>query len=266
MLPSSALPSLELLKILGGNQMRQLFGVALVSLLTNEKSVKKSTLLTMKKVFMGTAFLAMASTSLLAQAQTTGNGAPSGAHYELGIIGVSNPKTAPLTGGNRHTIFVGLGSAKKGVTVTTNIYLTQGAFAVCDGNGFLPAVDCNGTPVPGAGDGAVFQLPCDTVTDTCLTGTSQAYTIWARALGTPGGGATVTTCGTTDLGAVICSTASEVFMRGSGQQKFKDVTTELTTIDTSLGTVSLFATGFENFFWQYDNTGLKLLQVRFYPQ
>jgi hypothetical protein len=85
-------------------------------------------------------------------------------------------------------------------------------------------------------------------------------------VGTPGGKSIVTTCGTTDLGAVICSTANEVFMRGSGQQKFKDVTTTLTTIDTTLGTVSLFATGFENFFWPYDNFGLKLLQVRFYPQ
>src|SRR6266481_3415072 len=214
-------------------------------------------------VLVGAAVTLGAAVTSMAQ---TGNGAPSGAHYELGIIGVTDPKTQPLTGSNRHTIFVGLGSAKKGVTVTTNIYLTQGPFAVCDGNGFDPATACDGSPVSGAGNGAVFQLPCDTVTDTCLTGTSQAYTIWARAVGTPGGKSVVTTCGTTDLGAVICSTASEVFMRGSGQQKFKDVTTELTTIDTTLGTVSLFATGFENFFWQYNNTGLKLLQVRFYPQ
>src|SRR5229473_1458616 len=201
--------------------------------------------------------------AVMSMAQT-GNGAPSGPHYELGIIGVTDPKTQPLTGSDRHTIFVGLGVNKKGGDVITNIYLTQGQFGVCDGNGFDPAYACDGSLVASAG--AVFQLPCDTVTDTCLTGTSQAYTIWARALGTPGGGATVTTCGTTDLGAVICSSASEVLMRGSGQQKFKDVTTDLTTIATTLGTVSLFATGFENFFWQYNNTGLKLLQVRFYPQ
>ena len=30
-------------------------------------------------------------------------------------------------------------------------------------------------------------------------------------------------------------------------------------------TVSLFDPCLEGFFWQYDNTGLKLLQVRFYP-
>jgi len=197
----------------------------------------------------------------------TGNGAPSGPHYELGIIGVTDPKTQPLTGSDRHTIFVGLGVNKKGGDVITNIYLTQGPFAVCDGNGFTPATACDGTPVAGAGNGAVFQLPCDTLTNTCLAGaTSQAYTIWARALGKPGGNASVTTCGTDLWGSVICSTANEVFVRRSGQQKFKDVTTTLTTINTTLGTISLFTTGFQNFFWQYDNFGLKLLQVRFYQQ
>src|SRR5262244_4423063 len=50
-------------------------------------------------------------TVVLAQ---TGNGAPNGPHYNLNIIGVSNAKTQPLTGGDRHTIFVGLGTDKKG--------------------------------------------------------------------------------------------------------------------------------------------------------
>ena len=215
-----------------------------------------------KKLFMTAAILAMAATPLLAQ---TGNGAPNGPHYELGIIGVSNPKTQPLTGSNRHTIFVGLGANKKGADVITNIYLTQGPFGVCDGNGFDPAYDCNGDVVAAAG--AVFQLPCDTLTDTCLTGTSQAYTIWARALGKPGGNAIVTTCATDLTNAVICDTDNSVLLlRGSGQQKFKDVTKQLTTIVTTLGTISLFQDGFLNFFWQYDNSGLKLAQVRFYPQ
>ncbi len=60
-------------------------------------------------VLVGAAVTLGAAVTSMAQ---TGNGAPSGAHYELGIIGVSNPKTQPLTGGNRHTIFVGLGSTK----------------------------------------------------------------------------------------------------------------------------------------------------------
>ena len=72
--------------------------------------------------------------AVMSMAQT-GNGAPSGPHYELGIIGVTDPKTQPLTGSDRHTIFVGLGANKKGGDVVTNIYLTQGPFTVCDGNG-----------------------------------------------------------------------------------------------------------------------------------
>src|SRR5467141_1511808 len=74
-----------------------------------------------------------------AQQAVTGNGAPKGAHFELNIIGVSNPKTQPLTNSDRHTIFVGLGTKNDGVI--TNIYLTQGPFAVCDGTGFDPATD-----------------------------------------------------------------------------------------------------------------------------
>jgi hypothetical protein len=216
-----------------------------------------------RMLFMSTAIVAVMATPSLAQ---TGNGAPSGAHYELGIIGVSDPKTQSLTGSNRHTIFVGLGANKKGGDVITNIYLTQGQFGVCDGNGFDPAYACDGTVVASAG--AVFQLPCDTVTDTCLSGTSQAYTIWARALGKPDGNATATTCLTAlDGVTVICNTDNSVLLvRGSGQQKFKNVTKELTTIVTALGTISLFQDGFLNFFWQYDNSGLKLAQVRFYAQ
>ena len=46
----------------------------------------------------------------------TGNGAPGGPHYELGIIGVTDPKTQPLTGSNRLRIFVGLGTNKRAAT------------------------------------------------------------------------------------------------------------------------------------------------------
>lgn len=218
----------------------------------------------MKKPWLVLASAAVTLGAAVTSMAQTGNGAPNGAHYELGIIGVSDPKTQPLTGSNRHTIFVGLGANKKGGDVITNIYLTQGPFTVCDGNGFDPAYACDGSTIASAG--AVFQLPCDTLTDTCSGGESQAYTIWARALGKPGGNATVTTCATDLTNAVVCSLESTLLMRGSGQQKFKDVTKVLTTIDTTLGTISLFQDGFLNFFWQYDNSGLKLAQVRFYPQ
>src|SRR5438132_6249074 len=75
----------------------------------------------------------------------TGNGAPNGAHYNLNIIGVENPKTDPLTGSDRHTIFVALGN--KNSAVTSKIYLTQGDFQVCDGNAFDAAYDCSGNQI-----------------------------------------------------------------------------------------------------------------------
>jgi hypothetical protein len=189
---------------------------------------------------------------------TTGNGAPSGAHYSLNIIGVAKTKNPDMSGAGGSVIFVTLGS-KDGAAVTTKILLEQSASA-----GEFAVLDKNGT------DGqASFSLP--------LPGT---YTIWARALGTPGGQAKITTCATDVTGTIadgdICSTQNEVFVRGTGKSSFRNVTTALTTITldplanadavTACGgtTVGLFDPCLQGYFWQYDNNGLKLLQVRFY--
>src|SRR5437660_10957433 len=158
----------------------------------------------------------------------TGNGAPNGAHYNLNIIGVENPKTDPLTGSDRHTIFVALGN--KNSAVTSKIYLTQGDFQVCDGNAFDAAYDCSGNQIQS--QGAVFQLPCNTnipADITCAAGTVSASSeVWARALGKPGGSVTVTTCATDPLlgGIIICSTENtlRVFTRRSGKSTFTNVT------------------------------------------
>jgi len=190
----------------------------------------------------------------------TGNGAPSGPHYNLNIIGVSHDKNPNMDGGSGNVIFVALGT-KHGSPVSTKILLNQSAAA-----GVFEVLDKNGT------DGeASFELPAP-----------GSYTVWARALGTPGGQAKITTCATdpsltgTDA-AIVCSTLNEVFVRGTSKSTFRPVTDALTTITldpvanlalvTTCGgtTVSLFDPCLEGFFWQYDNNGLKLLQVRFYP-
>ncbi len=72
----------------------------------------------------------------------------------------------------------------------------------------------------------------------------------------------------------LCSTQNEVFVRGTGKSSFRNVTTALTTIELLAGsaaaiacgstTVSLFDPCLQDFLWQYDNNGLKLLQIRFY--
>src|SRR5437867_1273097 len=173
-----------------------------------------------------------------------------GAHYNLNIIGVENPKTAPMTGSDRHTIFVGLG---KKSSVTSNIYLAPGPFDVCDGNAFDAAHSCTGDVI--ANQGAVFQLPCNSAVPTasgCPGGTFSAdYQIWGRALGKPGGSVSIKTCGTDDTGALVCSTGSALFTRGKGKSGFFDVTTSLTTVNACFDvagvvtceTISLFDPG-----------------------
>jgi len=197
-------------------------------------------------------------TATAVAAAQTGNGAPSGPHYNLNIIGVSHDKNPNMNGnGSGNVIFVDLGT-KSGVAVTTKILLSQAA------DGVFEVLDKNGT------DGeASFSLPVP-----------GSYTVWARALGTPGGQSKIATCATfvdptTGVSSILCSTENEVFVRGTGKSSFRNVTSALTTITLVAGspaqlacgtpTVSLFDACLQDFLWQYDNNGLKLLQVRFYP-
>lgn len=231
----------------------------------------------MKKLFWIVLAVVVGSIAGFAQQTTTGNGTPSGSHYNLNLIGVTNGKNPPLTGSDRHTIFVPLyTNGKDGPDADpvpgTDIWLTQGPFAVCDGNAFDAATDCNGTTI--AKTGAVFQLPCNTNISTatgttlvpCSSGATASYDVWARTLGTPGGSSTLTTCATEPVtNILVCSTNKAVFVRMK-PNKFTNVTDALTSlVDTNtLQTVALFQGGFQGFFWDYDNNGNKLVQLRFY--
>jgi len=212
----------------------------------------------MRVTFHLAAAVAATLTATAVAAAQTGNGAPSGPHYNLNIIGVSHDKNPNMNGnGSGNVIFVDLGT-KSGVAVTTKILLSQAA------DGVFEVLDKNGT------DGeASFSLPVP-----------GSYTVWARALGTPGGQSKIATCATfvdptTGVSSILCSTENEVFVRGTGKSSFRNVTSALTTITLVAGspaqlacgtpTVSLFDACLQDFLWQYDNNGLKLLQVRFYP-
>jgi hypothetical protein len=106
-----------------------------------------------------------------------------------------------------------------------------------------------------------------------------AYTVWARALGQPGGSATMTTCATDPiLGDVVCSTENVLLVRNKGKSTFRNVTQQLTSLvacvdidpdplieDIVCTRFALFSGDFEDWFWQYDNRGLRLAQIRFYP-
>ena len=226
----------------------------------------------------------------LAGKAETGNGCPSGPHYNLNIIGVQNPKTADMDGSNGHVIFVDLSGHSK-------IELMEApegeSFAVLDANG------TDGSP-------AVFQLPDpgldaynvdypegkDTISD---------YSVFVRPLGKPGGWATITTCAElldSDFAGLLSGkflkvlnkagyfggyasveqVGQDITLRTPGKKIFQNVTAELLTIvfkvevelaDGSIITeyvrVPIFDDIIENEYWDYDNNNLKLLQVRFYP-
>jgi len=231
----------------------------------------------------------------------TGNGMQSGAHYNLNIIGVKYDKTADMDDNNGHRIFVrlnystGRGPGKnesdmkwEDVDKTNTILLCQsGVGKECDHveTDAFAVIDANATDK----GGAMFALP------------AGGYTIYARALGKPGGDATMRTCGWENLdqladddllndeyGDVWCSLDALNAVRETGKPKAMDVTTVLTTLHLNLteamdaglyecfggvlgsgvpvnDSVQIFDPCFEYYFWNYDNNGLKLLQLRFYP-
>jgi hypothetical protein len=187
----------------------------------------------------------------------TGNGAPSGPHFNLNIHGVANG--AGFSGNNQNDIFVPLNGLCK-------IGLVQAASF--DFQVLQP--DCVNNPT------ASFELPapCAISPETGLcTSTTTVYSVWARALGKPGGSSSTTTCATELLSKeVVCSIGAFVSVqkRNSGKSSFSNVSSDLlflTTCNTETGksvSTPIFSQNFENYFWKYENEGLRLLQLRFY--
>ena len=176
--------------------------------------------------------------------QGLGNGAPNGQHFELNLIGVSNQLTQGGSGGS--VIHVPLDGS-------CQINLSQGSFDVLDSN-------CT--------DGqAGFQLPNPDPTNSGTT----TYSVFVRALGKPGGSSSQTTCATDPTtGTLFCSIYQSVQMRTKGQQTFTNVSKELLYIyyynsKGQLVRVPLFDSSLQNYYWAYDNNGLRNLQMRFYP-
>lgn len=178
---------------------------------------------------------------------TTGNGAPSGQHYNLNIIGVPRGKTADMTGNSGHRIFVPLyGKAK--------ILLFKGDFQVLDANG------TDGT--------ASFQLPEPDATDDGQTD----YSVYIRGLGKPGGSAQMYSCFYDQQTATeYCSSGGYIVNVTAHGGKFTNVTNQLLYVwadvdgDGDLDRIELFSDPLDTYYWYYDNDGLKIAQLRFYP-
>ncbi len=234
------------------------------------------------------AVVGMISAVAVAGVDQTGNGAPSGTHFNLNIIGVSNPKNVSMDQAAGGVIFVPL-------VGKVGIKLFEGPdFAVLDKNGT---------------DGwASFQLP-DPGLDPYVVGNvgdadvMSDYSVFVRPVGTPGGYATITTCAdivqsellnflsaqdakvlnkAAEFGGVasIEQVGQTVTLREGGKSTFENVTAQLLTIvleiavdadgdgvfeSTVYARVPIFDDMLENEYWEYDNHGLKVLQVRFYP-
>ena len=187
---------------------------------------------------------------------TTGNGALSGPHFNLNIHGVANGQG--FNGNNQNDIFVPLnGSCKIDLvqSATYDFQVTQSNCLTGNASFTLPA-------------------PCaiDPTSGLC-SGTTTYYSVYIRALGKPGGSSTTTTCATDpSTGETVCSIGAFVAVttRTNGMSSFAIVTSELlflTTCNTTTGKTTstpIFSPNYQNYFWEYDNMGLKLAQLRFY--
>lgn len=197
--------------------------------------------------------LALSAMPAFASQGTTGNGAPSGPHFNLNIHGVANGQG--FNGNNQNDIFVPL----QGKCTIDLVQAATYGFQVLQ-------PDCVNNPP------AQFELPApcaiDPTTGLC-TSTETDYSVWVRALGKPGGQSSITPC-FTDTTGTFCSLNSTVAIRSKGKSSFSNETSNLlfiTLCDTTTGktvTTPIFSDPNANYLWEYDNQGLRLAQLRFY--
>jgi hypothetical protein len=197
----------------------------------------------MKKLFaVGLAVILVASIGTdvaLAGKDGNGNGAPNGAHYNLNIIGMQNDG-GKNCGPGGHVIFVQLGRNGK---VQSRINLEPGTE--------FKVMDCNALDGP-----AEFTLPIDVAT---------AWDVYVRALGQPGGKADMYTCSWDPyLETEVCGTGVYVatLEAHGNNNKFSLKSDQLLTVNG----VPIFSDVNLDYYWLYDNEGLKLAQLRFYPK
>ncbi len=188
-------------------------------------------------------------------AMATGNGAESGAHYNLNIIGVDKEKQGNFADLYNHDsgkrIFVKLWG-------DTKIWLNPGET--------FDVIDPDGT------DGSASLQLIDPYPGTVTTST---YKIYVRALGKPGPWANMTSGFVDEFGNYWYSLETITLTHEAGKPpKFSDKTLELTTIYVDITNdgidnpvrYKLFDNELWDYFWDYDNHGLKLVQLRFYLQ
>jgi hypothetical protein len=187
----------------------------------------------------------------------------SGPHYNLTIIGVSNPKKVDMTDTSRHTLFVPLSGSTK------ISYVAGDTFQVVDGN-------CTDS------SGCTIEVPSE-------VGSNLCYNVYAVGLGKPGGSSIVTAECLFDGTLVGGETCTEALLQGSFEVdrtnggSNKPLRHNISNVFRATGCLDLDISGdcntgdvqFTNawifnidqllsYWWDYNNTGLRNMQVRFY--
>lgn len=220
----------------------------------------------MKKVFLTASLLLACVTFVLVSSSFAQVGRDlSGPHYNLNIIGVPHDKTADMTGSNRHTLFVPLDTRGR-VPNKVKIYFIAGEeFRVIDGN----ATDDNQ---------AMVEVPHGDPGTVC-------YYAFAVALGKPMAHGDTTYV---NANVIFDESTNDVMLtldmvsfkavRGKGQPVVMDISNIFRVsgcIDYGPTPDGVCDVNFNNewvfnieellsYWWDYENQGLKLLQVRFY--
>jgi hypothetical protein len=190
-------------------------------------------------LFAVLALVVSASGTAFASQDKTGNGAPSGAHYNMGLIGYAKGDTVKNSNGNTsagNVIHVPLwGSCRIDLTLNPT-------FDIFDNN-------CT--------DGlSEFGLPAPTSGGSMISG----YSVFARAL-TPGS-ANMSSCFTDSTGT-WCN-AGIILEKDLNDGKFTNVSKDLLTVCVNGSNEPIFTDILKDYFWQYDNQGLRNAQLRFY--
>lgn len=222
-------------------------------------------------VFLLTFVMAAFVASVSAAKSPTGNGSESGKHYTLNFLGkkwnkgdfadtVGNPV---VKNDNGHRIFVKLEGK-------TRILLQKAP----EGESFN-VIDADGT------DGkAIFQLPDPDPVIVENEFVSADYTVYIRMLGKPSGQADMNSGFIDEYGVAWISLETiQLRQDDSGTvsrkspPKFEDVTKELFTIYIDITDdgvdnpqrYGIFDNELYQYFWDYNNSGLRHVQIRFYP-
>jgi hypothetical protein len=172
-----------------------------------------------------------------------------------------------MTDSQRHTLFVPLkGTCGIGLTQTPNwdgTYKTSD-FQVLEGNCFDKGITVGDTTVAYSLS-AGFQLPPP---DPTSTGTLQ-YTAFVKVT-SPKGSAGMQTCFyDAALAETYCNTGMMLDLSKANYPKFENVSKSLLTVCAYVNDKwqlePLFFDSDAQYWWEYDNNGLRHAQFRFYP-